>query len=33
MDDRACAERLGAAALQKAATMTWSAAVEKLLAD
>jgi glycosyltransferase involved in cell wall biosynthesis len=32
MDDRAFAERLGAAALQKSATMTWPAAVETLLA-
>lgn len=31
MDDRGFAERLGAAALQKSATMTWPAAVEKLL--
>lgn len=33
MDDRAFAERLGAAALQKSETMTWPAAVETLLAS
>jgi glycosyltransferase involved in cell wall biosynthesis len=32
MDDRGLAERLGAAALRKAATMTWAAAVDNLLA-
>ncbi len=32
-DDRAFAERLGAAALRTAGTMTWATAVENLLAD
>ncbi len=32
MDDRAFAERLGAAALRRAAAMTWPAAVEQLMA-
>jgi hypothetical protein len=32
MDDPAFAERLGAAAQQKSATMTWPETVEKLLA-